>query len=34
MSSVEVQTPEGKANGSVELPDHVFDQTANIALMH
>ncbi|ANY07403.1 50S ribosomal protein L4 [Pseudonocardia sp. HH130630-07] len=34
MSTVQIQTPEGKANGSVELPDHVFDVTANIALMH
>jgi len=34
VSSVEIQTPDGKADGSVELPDHVFDTTANIALMH
>ena len=34
MSSVDVQTPDGKTDGSVELPDHVFDTTANIALMH
>ena len=34
MSTVDVQTPDGKASGSVELPDHVFDTTANIALMH
>ncbi len=34
MSNVDVQTPDGKTNGSVELPDSVFDTTANIALMH
>ncbi len=34
MSNVDVQTPDGKTDGSVELPDHVFDTTANIALMH
>ena len=34
MSTVQIQTPEGKAEGSVELPDHVFDVTANISLMH
>ncbi len=33
-STVDVQTPDGKASGSVELPEHVFDTTANIALMH
>lgn len=31
---MQIQTPEGKADGSVELPDHVFDVTANISLMH
>ncbi|MEJ8280214.1 50S ribosomal protein L4 [Pseudonocardia spirodelae] len=34
MSTVQIKTPEGSAGGSVELPDHVFDVTANIALMH
>ncbi|ALE72184.1 MULTISPECIES: 50S ribosomal protein L4 [unclassified Pseudonocardia] len=34
MSTVQIKTPEGAAGGSVELPDHVFDVTANIALMH
>ena len=34
MSTVQIKTPEGSASGSVELPDHVFDVTANIALMH
>jgi large subunit ribosomal protein L4 len=34
MSSVDVLSPEGKKGGSVELPDHVFDVTANVPLMH
>ncbi|MFP5069778.1 50S ribosomal protein L4 [Pseudonocardia nantongensis] len=34
MSTVQIKTPKGAASGSVELPDHVFDVTANIALMH
>jgi large subunit ribosomal protein L4 len=34
VSTVQIKTPEGAAGGSVELPDHVFDVTANIALMH
>lgn len=34
MSTVQIQTPDGKADGSVELPDHVFDVTANVSLMH
>jgi large subunit ribosomal protein L4 len=34
MTSVDVKTPEGKTDGSVELPDEIFDQQANIALMH
>jgi large subunit ribosomal protein L4 len=33
-TSVEVKTPEGTAGGSVELPAHVFDVTANVPLMH
>ena len=34
MSSVDVRSPEGKKGGTVELPDHVFDVTANVPLMH
>ena len=34
MSSVDVLSPDGKKGGSVELPDHVFDVTANVPLMH
>jgi large subunit ribosomal protein L4 len=34
MTSVEIKTPEGKADGNVELPAHVFDVTANVPLMH
>jgi large subunit ribosomal protein L4 len=34
VSSVDVLSPEGKKGGSVELPDHVFDVTANVPLMH
>jgi large subunit ribosomal protein L4 len=34
VTSVEIRTPEGKADGSVELPAHVFDVTANVPLMH
>jgi large subunit ribosomal protein L4 len=34
VSSVEVKTPAGKTDGSVDLPADVFDVQANIALMH
>ncbi len=34
MTSVDVKTPEGKTDGSVELPEAIFDVQANIALMH
>ncbi|TQM15431.1 large subunit ribosomal protein L4 [Pseudonocardia kunmingensis] len=34
MSKVDVLSPEGKKGGSVELPAHVFDVTANVPLMH
>ena len=34
MSKVDVQTPDGKTDGSVDLPAHVFDVTANVPLMH
>jgi large subunit ribosomal protein L4 len=33
-TSVDVLSPEGKKGGTVELPDHVFDVTANVPLMH
>src|SRR6201986_4732467 len=31
---IDVKTPEGKVEGSVELPAELFDAPANIALMH
>jgi large subunit ribosomal protein L4 len=31
---IEVKTPDGKVDGSVELPAELFDAPANIALMH
>jgi large subunit ribosomal protein L4 len=34
VSKVDVLSPEGKKGGSVELPAHVFDVTANVPLMH
>jgi len=34
MATVDVKTPAGKSDGSVELPDAVFDAQANIALLH
>ena len=34
MTSVEVMTPEGKTDGSVDLPAEIFDVQANVALMH
>lgn len=34
MTSVEIRTPEGTAHGTVELPAHVFDVSANVPLMH
>lgn len=34
MTEVEVKDPDGSANGSVELPEHVFDASANVPLMH
>lgn len=33
-ATVEVRTPDGTADGSVELPAEIFDAQANIALMH
>lgn len=34
MTSVEIKTPEGTTDGSVDLPAEIFDVQANIALMH
>jgi large subunit ribosomal protein L4 len=34
VSSVDVLSPEGTKGDTVELPDHVFDVTANVPLMH
>ena len=34
MSTVDIKTADGKTDGSVELPAHVFDVTANVPLMH
>ena len=34
MTSVEIKTPEGKTDGSVDLPAEIFDVQANVALMH
>src|ERR1700730_12387784 len=31
---IDVRTPEGKKDGTVELPAELFDAPANIALMH
>jgi len=34
MSSVDIQTPAGKASGKAELPAEIFDVPVNIPLMH
>jgi large subunit ribosomal protein L4 len=34
MTSVDISKPQGNAEGSVELPAHVFDVPANVPLMH
>ncbi|RJQ69492.1 50S ribosomal protein L4 [Pseudonocardiaceae bacterium YIM PH 21723] len=34
MSTIEIKTPAGKADGSVELPAELFDAQANVPLMH
>src|SRR6478736_1863943 len=34
MSTVQITTPAGKADGSVELPAEIFDVQSNIPLMH
>jgi large subunit ribosomal protein L4 len=33
-TSVEIKNPQGEVSGSIELPAHVFDVTANMPLMH
>ena len=34
MTTVQITTPQGAAEGSVELPADIFDVTANVPLMH
>ncbi len=34
MTTIEITTPAGKADGSVTLPDEIFDVQSNIPLMH
>ncbi|GAB3137182.1 50S ribosomal protein L4 [Amycolatopsis sp. NPDC004378] len=34
MTNVELKTPAGKADGTVDLPEEIFDVQANVALMH
>jgi large subunit ribosomal protein L4 len=34
IQKIEVKTPDGKVDGSIELPAELFDAPANIALMH
>ena len=34
MTTVQITTPGGTSDGSVELPDSIFDVTANVPLMH
>jgi large subunit ribosomal protein L4 len=34
MTSVEIRTPAGATDGSVELPSAIFDAQANVALLH
>ncbi|TDV45584.1 50S ribosomal protein L4 [Actinophytocola oryzae] len=34
MTSVEIKTPDGKTDGTVDLPEAIFDVQANVALMH
>jgi large subunit ribosomal protein L4 len=33
-ATVEIRTPDGKTDGSVELPAEIFDRQANISLLH
>ena len=32
--TLDVRTPDGKTDGTVELPAEIFDVQANVALMH
>ena len=34
MTTVQITTPSGTTDGSVDLPDSIFDVTANVPLMH
>ena len=34
MTTVQITTPAGAADGEVELPAEIFDVTANVPLMH
>jgi len=34
VTSVEIKTPEGKTDGSVDLPAEIFDVQVNIPLIH
>src|SRR6201998_4547519 len=34
VAKIDVKTPDGKVDGSIELPAELFDAEANIALMH
>jgi len=34
MSTIDIRTADGKTDGSVDLPAHVFDTHANVPLMH
>jgi large subunit ribosomal protein L4 len=34
MTTIDVRTPEGGTDGSVELPEAVFDVAANVPLIH
>ncbi len=34
MTSVDIKTPEGKTDGTVDLPGEIFDVQANVPLMH
>ena len=34
MTTVQITTPAGAADGTVELPAEIFDVTANVPLMH
>src|ERR1700751_1795771 len=34
VAKIDVKTPDGKVDGSIELPAELFDAEANVALMH